>query len=239
MITSDKIKAIAAKNQSSELNIRREYVQNIFLSYFYGQQKTTNIYFKGGTALRLVYGNPRFSEDLDFSSPSENIKDIEKIIEDTLIEIEREGIKTEIIEAKKTSGGYLATLGFSLGSEKVTIRIEISFREKNVKEEVITIVNNFIPSYTILCLAKEQLINQKIQALLTRQKPRDFYDFYFILRAQLLPKIETKVLKLVSEKVKNSRISFDKELNEFLPKSHWNLIKDFKITLEREIQRFI
>ena len=48
-------------------NIVREYFQHIFLSELYKLPNAQKLLFKGGTALRIVYGSPRFSEDLDFS----------------------------------------------------------------------------------------------------------------------------------------------------------------------------
>ncbi|MBI3335601.1 MAG: nucleotidyl transferase AbiEii/AbiGii toxin family protein [Candidatus Portnoybacteria bacterium] len=68
MISQDTITKFADRYQTTELTIRREYLQHLFLSYFYKQGNTDNIYFKGGTALRFIYKSPRFSEDLDFSS---------------------------------------------------------------------------------------------------------------------------------------------------------------------------
>ena len=48
-------------------NIIREYFQNVFLSELYKLPEASKLLFKGGTALRIIYGSPRFSEDLDFS----------------------------------------------------------------------------------------------------------------------------------------------------------------------------
>jgi len=68
MISNEALQALATKLQTTELNVRREYFQHLFLSYFYQQPLTDRIYFKGGSALRMLYHSPRFSEDLDFSS---------------------------------------------------------------------------------------------------------------------------------------------------------------------------
>lgn len=65
------------------------------------------MHFKGGTALKIVYESPRFSEDLDFSRFKISVPSIEKLIEGSLIQIEREGISVEIVESKTTSNGSL------------------------------------------------------------------------------------------------------------------------------------
>ena len=80
---------------------------------------------------------------------------------------------------------------------------------------------------------------QKMQALIQRQKPRDFYDLYFMLRASLMTPEDRKMLGQVSKLLKSSKIHFERELKQFLPKSHWPLIRDFPTTLRRELQRFL
>lgn len=240
MISSDKLRELAVKKQTTELNVRREYIQHIILSYFYQQPQAGNIFFKGGTALRLIYNSPRFSEDLDFSTPSSNIAAIEDAVQNTLTKVEREGIGTKIVESTQTTGGYLAIIEFHLAQEKIAAQIEISFRDKDAQGEVVTIASDFVPPYTIMGLRKEQLVKQKIRALLMRQKPRDFYDVYFILRKEhMLPPQEKNILPQILKVLRKSKISFDKELAQFLPRSQWPIIKDFQSVLEREIQKFI
>ena len=46
--------------------------------------------------------------------------------------------------------------------------------------------NEYIPSYTVFMLHHNELVKEKIQAALTRKKPRDFYDVYYLLRAQMI-----------------------------------------------------
>lgn len=236
MISQEQIIKIANLYQTTEVNVLREYFQHVFLSYFYQQPQTNYIYFKGGTALRFVHKSPRFSEDLDFSANLSEAE-IEKALTLTLAEIEKEGIPIDLQEAKTTTGGYLSTLVFQK-DPGVAIQIEISLREGDKSGESVTIINDFIPAYTILALAQDQLVDQKIEALLTRKKPRDFYDLYFILRANLLPPQKKNILLQVLTTFRQTDINFENELKDFLPKTHWAVIRDFKNSLEREITRF-
>jgi predicted nucleotidyltransferase component of viral defense system len=238
MISDKKIQEFAVAKQTTALNVRREYIQHLFLSYFYQQPEASNVFFKGGTALRIAFTSPRFSEDLDFSATLFEIEPLEKAVLNTLSDVEKEGIPTEIRESKKTSGGYLAIISFTLGEETVAIQLEVSLRQGDKSGEVVTIASDFIPTYTITVLKREQLIGEKIQALLTRQKPRDFYDLYFIIRANLLTQEEKTILKQAREVLKETKINFDLELKQFLPKNQWAIIKDFKANLERELERF-
>lgn len=215
MISNQFIKDFSTKYQTSELNVRREYIQHLFLSYFYRHPKSSKIYFKGGTALRIIYRSPRFSEDLDFSLSEVTIDQIEDIVIDTIREIEREGIKIDIKESKKTTGGYLAIISFSLQGQKIDIKLEISQRKEKNIGEIITIINDYIPPYNMTAITKELLVAGKIHALLERQKARDFYDLYYFLRANLISVNEKNILPKVLALLSNNNIQFNKELKIF------------------------
>jgi predicted nucleotidyltransferase component of viral defense system len=239
MISDHALNILKDKYQTTGINVRREYVQHLFLSYFYQQPVTSQIYFKGGTALRVIYKSPRFSEDLDFGSTLTDIHEIEEAVLETIIAIKREGISAEIIESKETTGGYLAVIDFYLASNQVRLKIEISFREKELSGNIETIFGDFIPAYTINALSQEQLVGGKLHALLDRHKPRDFYDLYFMLHKNMITPQQKQVLEQALEIVKKTNINFDQELKQFLPQSHWQVIKDFKTALERTIRQHV
>lgn len=239
MISTAALRTLATKLQTTELNVRREYFQHLFLSYFYQQPLTDQIYFKGGTALRMLYGSPRFSEDLDFSSSVSDIRALEDAILGTLADIARENIVVDITESQTTSGGYLAIITFRGDHPPVSVQIEIFLRGGEKQGEAATIISDLVPAYAIIALSREQFVDEKIQALLFRKKARDFYDLYFILRANLLPAHKRGILPPVLETLRQSRIDFEQELKEFLPRSHWAVIRSFPASLEREIERFL
>src|SRR3989338_4749546 len=112
MIDAKQVRELADRYQTPADNIVREYFQHLFLSHLYRQKNSDGLLFKGGTALRIVWQSPRFSEDLDFSGINVSIHGIESVLEKTLTEIEGEGIRVNIDEAKKTSGGYFSILQF-------------------------------------------------------------------------------------------------------------------------------
>lgn len=238
MISREQFLKLTVKYQTSQLNTAREYLQHLFLSYFYQLPQSRAIYFKGGTALRFIYQSARFSEDLDFSTNQEDVPGIERGLLEVFDKIEKENIRVTINEAKITTGGYLSNIDFVIFDVAIPMRIELSFREKENKGELTTMTSDFIPSYTLVALAEEQLISQKIRALLARKKPRDFYDLYFILRKQLPIAQKEKMIPQVLEALEGSGINFASELKQFLPKSHWVIIRDFKHALARELNRF-
>ena len=210
MLTTTQINERATREHTSPLNVAREYCQHLFLSALYQEPAAQHLYFKGGTALRLLYRSPRFSEDLDFDSAKQGtIKNIEEIIVAALAEIETQGITTELQEAKTTSGGYLAVAQFSLSDFEVKSQLEISLRNGTTKGEVTTVENDYIPTYTLVQLAEAQLVTGKIRALLDRRKPRDFYDLYFMLRTRLLPAEQRSLLPEVLTALKETKPNFE------------------------------
>ncbi len=240
MVTEDQIQKLATKYQTSQLNVMREYLQHLFLSYFYQLPQTGEIYFKGGTALRIIYQSPRFSEDLDFSTNKKDVAGIENSLVEVLEEIEKENIEGNLQEAKTTIGGYLSIIDFMLFGQVVPIQIEISFRDRGNRGEIIGITDsNYVPPYNIVLQVEEQLIDEKMRVLLGRKKPRDFYDLYFILRSRMLPPEKKDFLLQVLKNLREAKINFGVELKQFLPKTHWVIIRDFKQTLKREIERSI
>ncbi len=238
MISEDTIKTLTTKYQTTEDNARREYFQHLFLSYFYQQSKSEHIFFKGGTALRILYNSPRFSEDLDFNSAHINYSGIESVVLGTLSQMEKENIRFTIKEGASTTGGFFSIVSFEGFVKPVALQIEISQREEEKKGQVIAITSDFVPPYNLIAVTEKQLVFEKIRALLDRKKPRDFYDLYFILRKQLPLPDKKDVLPQVIKVLKESRINFEAELKQFLPKSHWAIIRDFKGNLERELERY-
>lgn len=240
MIDRDFVKKISEKYQTTRFNILREYAQNIFLSQLYLQKGSDSMLFKGGTALRLIYNSPRFSEDLDFTSVRISKLAIEDLVQNALVEIERFGMHVRINEFSVTSGGYICFITLSVLDEKLSIELNISKRISGaVKGEATLISNDFVPPYNLIQLPQRELVNEKIKALLERTKPKDFFDLYFMMRSNLLVTEQKNILYKALGKLKSKDYNFNKELKIFLPKSHQAIIKNFKQTLQREIEKMV
>lgn len=242
MITQEEIKRLSTRMQTNDLTAAREYLQHNFLSELYKQAGSDGLLFKGGTALRVIYNSPRFSEDLDFTA-TKNIsyQEIENLFIDIYSTLNTWGFILDIEEAKKTTGGYLAKIIVSFYSYKINLKIEISFRQSNkkIKKEISQIRNEFLPTYDIIHLPQEEIVGGKLMALLSRSKPRDWYDLYFLLKNNYLNDKQKKLLGKVLEKFKNYRGNIRKELKEFLPISHQAILKDFKNILKQEIKKYL
>lgn len=248
MLTQDLLRSLATQYHTSDYpNTVREYVQHVFLSTFYKRDTATNLLFKGGTALRVVYGSPRFSEDLDFSLfsivPHERQRIIEDLFQDTMIELHGLGINVEFGEKfGPTADGYFGSARATLYDyPPVTIEINISARNgRSVQGQAATIANDFVPTYNLLHLPQDEIVEEKIfGALLERHKARDFYDLYFIMRKGLLTLDQKRRLATVKDQILAlaQGIQFDAELGTLLPADQQLIIKDFERTLAAELER--
>ena len=230
----------AVKIQTSLRNILREYFQHLFLSNLYQAKGSQYFYFKGGTALKLIFNSPRFSEDLDFSA-NKNSFIYEDMLQEILIKIQREGINCRLEESKKTTGGHLAIIGLVIYDEEFQIKTEISYREKKLNGENLMVVSDSFPPYTVNILKTKNLIQEKRDALLERHKPRDFFDLYFILRNNHLRKylqINNIFLNKTKEILKKTELkTLEEEIKEFLPFSFRPIIKNLRQNLLIELKR--
>lgn len=249
MIAKETLSVLARKYQTSEFpNIAREYFQHLFLAELYKLSGAEKMLFKGGTALRIIYGSPRFSEDLDFSLFGVAERSIKEFTENLFIEIltkiGQAGAKVELKEASSTSGGYFGLAVFEI-EEYPSIGVEINISSRNgkkTKTEADSIASDFVPTYTILHLPKEEIVEEKIfSALLQRKKERDFYDLYFMLRKGMitveqkkrLAEVKNEILQWAGEK------DFRGELSALLPSDQQAIIADFKRALTDELMRQI
>jgi len=242
MIEKRQVQKLAGSWQTTIDNVIREYFQQLFLSRLYQEKSSDKLLFKGGTALRIIWHSPRFSEDLDFTGVSITVKEIEALMEGALAKMEMEGIQTDLVESKGTSGGYLAIFGFGAAEYKSRIQVEVSLRSgRKSLGSAALIQSDLVAPYTLIHLKEDALVVEKIQACLTRGKARDFYDLYFILRGRMAFKetfirdnrLKSKIIKAV----KSGKLDFKRELKTFLPVSQHIVIRGFPETLLAEIKR--
>ena len=194
MITEEQISTLAKKNKINNLTIFREYLQLLFLNELYSQNESKKIFFKGGTAMHLIYKASRFSEDLDFTvmMPEKSFLIFINKIFSLLNKKEEVSFKE-----KKTIAGkrFLLTAFPSILPYKAFISLDFSFREKVLKPEKSIIETDYPVLFTsyVYHLSKEELFAEKIRAILTRRKGRDLYDLWFLLNQGV--KIDDKLVK--------------------------------------------
>lgn len=186
MLTKTELKKFVSTLGFNIWQIEKDYLQHLFL-LFLSRHTKDQLIFKGGTALQKVYGLNRFSIDLDFTLQKKlKNKTMKRIIEDIKIfgfecEYEREKENLGITFKLKING----PLYDGTEKSKSTLRIEISKREKILLEpevkEIVPIYPDLHP-YTILIMQLNEILAEKIRAIIVRTKARDVYDLWFLLR---------------------------------------------------------
>lgn len=126
------------------------------------------IIFLGGTALRILYNNARFSEDLDFDSFGIDLDEFTNLGEIIKENLEREGLKVEIevktknnLRIKIRIPELLFNLDISpLLNQKILIQVDVAPKMFDyVPDEVI--LNKFEVFTKIYTTPKDILLSQK------------------------------------------------------------------------------
>ncbi|OGG41187.1 hypothetical protein A2118_00315 [Candidatus Kaiserbacteria bacterium GWA2_50_9] len=251
MISREVLQSIATRYRTSIFpNVVREYFQHEFLSEFYRLPGAEHLFFKGGTALRIVYGSPRFSEDLDFSVFGVPTGEAAGLVEGLFLQglsvLERSGIHIDLdAKSDATLGGYFGRAEFLTPSmpdfQSVGMKINVSTRNgRSIVGEVDSVANDFVPTYTLTHLPQSDLVEEKIfGALIERKKPRDFYDLYFIMRRGMLTQDQkARLAGLRGQILADAHtINFRTELGVFLPVDQQTIIADFVRALDAEMTR--
>ncbi|OGG26454.1 hypothetical protein A2960_06270 [Candidatus Gottesmanbacteria bacterium RIFCSPLOWO2_01_FULL_39_12b] len=231
MITRDQITFLSKKYKINETVVFREYLQILFLSVLYSFPKSKDIFFKGGTAIHLIYKAPRFSEDLDFTVNSKE-KDFLSFIFQIFNRLTKE-YELEFKERKTISGKrFLLTAKPVIFPYKTFINLDFSFREKIIEPNKSIIETDYPVLFTsfLYHLSKEEVFAEKIRAVMTRKKGRDLYDLWYLTTqgvkandAMAREKIKYYGLKNIDNKKIIERISefsqndFILDLRPFVP----------------------
>ena len=91
------MRIVAALPPDQRKNVAREYLQARILGFIQEKKGFSSWIFLGGTALRFLYGIPRYSEDLDFSLATTQEKPaFQEVIEGIARSFRNEGYATDL-----------------------------------------------------------------------------------------------------------------------------------------------
>src|SRR3989338_5623276 len=129
MLSNIQIKEFSRIYKISDSVVVREYFQILFLKELYDENFSKYIYFKGGTAIRLLFSGTRFSEDLDFTVTAQ-MNDFDDFIKAFFAKL----MKLYEFNFKKRDSTvgqkYLLTVNDKALRTSVFISLDFSFREK-------------------------------------------------------------------------------------------------------------
>ena len=238
MISRDQIEELRAEWRTTELNVAREYVQHVLLSAMFGTVADLKLAFKGGTALRILRRSPRFSEDLDFTGWTKGFH-VGQWIKQAVKEASRAGLDFKSLESNATSGGWFALIETKVHEWPIQIEWNVSLREDaKPKTETVLATSPLWPAYPVQALPVEEMVGEKIEALLRRKEPRDFFDIYYLLRERLgIKTIVGRKAALLTEVKKLNAKAVEKGLKEFLPVNQWAIARQLPAALTQELDR--
>jgi predicted nucleotidyltransferase component of viral defense system len=232
------------KTNDDLVNARHEVMQQIVLAGLYRGGFFNKAAFYGGTCLRIFYGVPRFSEDMDFSllEPNKSFR-LENYFESIVREFNALGKEVEIQKKEKK----ISTNIESAFLKDNTAIYNVRFRtEKQIKIKIEVDINppsEFTTEYKLLllpfsfmcrCYSLPDLYAGKMHALLfrtwrNRVKGRDWYDFEWFVRNNTALNFEhfrQRAAQLNNLNFDISPESFLIRLKEKIRQTKINLVKD-------------
>ena len=229
MLNLFEIKKLSKNIGIAALNIIRENIEIEILDSLSKSELSDRIIFYGGTAIRLAYSGPRFSEDLDFIFERQYKKDAQEL-ENILKNVSRnnEGIIIEEVLEKRNTLFGLIHISNSLLKHSIRIKIEISKKLHEQKSEYLmlsspcSILNPIVKTSTL-----KSLIHNKLLAIKHRNEPRDWFDLWFMSK-------KTNSIHKPGRSFPFNKKEFENELKRWLPKSFWRIIPGVIICYEKD-----
>lgn len=221
MIKKDELKKTVDAKRLSVENAEKDYLLELLLFYIYSEFGDLLI-LKGGTALYKIYNLNRFSEDLDFTLNRRRF-DLRKFLNKTIRSLGLIGVEGKTKDVEKYKNEINVRLQFKGplydGSRESLcfISLNISLREKivrEVKKEMVVPAYREIPAFEIFVMNESEITAEKVRAIMTRNKARDVYDLWFLLKRGV--KLERSLIdgKLKMYKMKFSFGEFVKSVEE-------------------------
>ncbi|MFC1543925.1 nucleotidyl transferase AbiEii/AbiGii toxin family protein [Gemmatimonadota bacterium] len=174
-------------------NLAREYLHVRILQGLQRCGAMVPLAFHGGTALRLLYRTPRFSEGLDFAleRPEEGPFELKSCVERIQRLLDREGYKvlTTVDGDQTVQKAWIrfAGLPYELGlsshpTQHLAVKIEVDTRPPAGAGLATTLIRRFVPLH-LQHHDRPSLLAGKIAAVLLRSwtKGRDLFDLFWYL----------------------------------------------------------
>ena len=170
----------------------REYLQHVILRALFEQKDLPQLIFHGGTALRIIHGLNRFSEDLDFHLKESNeTYSFTRVISRLRKNLALQGYLTSDVVVKEKTvrstfikfEGLLFECGLTINEdEKLGIKLEVDANSPLGWEVERKLINVYSP-FSLIHQDVPSFLSGKFHAILQwpTSMGRDFYDVMFLL----------------------------------------------------------
>lgn len=189
MISIQQLREISRKTGLHLYQQEKDYFLKLFLYNYF--KKFDDAIFKGGTCIKYLFGLNRFSEDLDFNLiiPPEKFKEQ---VARTLKEIDLIGAETYFIKEEEFEYSYTCEIGFQGPLYKGTkqtrnkIRIDAGKRIGTIRDAEWTLITSeYLETkeyFLVQVMNEQEMLVEKMISLMERNKGRDLYDVWFMIK---------------------------------------------------------
>lgn len=255
------LKKYNSKSLNDYENALKEVVQEIALLGLWRAKFYEKAAFYGGSALRILYGSDRFSEDLDFSLLTQDDIDLSRYHKAIEYELNSFGLNVEVVPKIKNSSTQIDSAFIKAGTlqNMISIEIPVNLRKKIHKNKIMKIkfeVDKNPPQgfnteakyllqpipFSINTFTMPSLFAGKMHAVLCRSwqqrvKGRDWYDLvWFISRNTPLNLTHLELRMKQSEHLKQQDFLTEMKLLELLISKIDNV--DF-LSAKNDVKNFI
>ncbi len=212
MITKTELGKTAEQKHLSLRNAEKDYLLELILFNLTDFRRI--LVFKGGTALYKFYNLNRFSEDLDFDIAGKQFN-LDALTKRVLRGFELTGMQRTLYETKDYRNEINIKFvvrgplydGSKNSMSRMTLNLSRRERPTTISNKLLIASYAEIPSFEVTVLDSREIVAEKIRCIMTREKPRDVYDLWFLYKR------ETPIdLSLINKKLKFYQLVFDKAL---------------------------
>ncbi|TAE60661.1 MAG: nucleotidyl transferase AbiEii/AbiGii toxin family protein, partial [Bacteroidetes bacterium] len=174
----------------------REYLQYLILRIIYDSGFASKLIFIGGTCLRILHNNSRFSEDLDFDIQGLTEKEWDQLAGLIREELIADGYQAEVKMVHKGAWHcYIRFPGLLFGEglsgyreQKILIQLDAEAQHYSYQPQLV-LLNKFDIFTEVFAAPLPLILAQKYYAILNRvrNKGRDFFDVSFLLGMNIAP----------------------------------------------------
>lgn len=181
----------SAPDSVMKANIMREYLQIYALRALFERGRFGQVAFVGGTALRFIFGVPRFSEDLDFALVNKEGYDFEKMLGEIKHSFDNANYALSVkFKSERTVNTallkfpeilHLAGLSHR-ANQNFTIKIDVDTNPPKGGALATSLINKYFP-VTFTHYDLPSLLAGKISAIFSRPyvKGRDYFDIVWLI----------------------------------------------------------
>ncbi len=227
MIEALRHELASAASVEDKTNRAREFLQILALKSLSDQDAFSRMAFIGGTALRVIFGLRRFSEDLDFSIVSSSGYDFSDICGRLVKAFRSNGLDAGVDKQNErtVNAAFLSFPGLphALGlsghkGEKLSIKVEVDTRPPAGWKTQTSLLNRTY-LFNVSHYDLPSLFAGKLHACFYRKytKGRDIYDLFWYLGKKIHPNLVLLNNAIAQSEGKSPGIT-ERSLKEFMLK---------------------